>query len=90
MKKKCEICSKKIESYCQCHPNSCYGHNHSLIGASNKKYPENKYTVKEVIASLYWSVTDCDEDFDGNLHLISTLNGSGMKIPLIEILGKKR
>lgn len=54
--------------------------------AKEVKSKPKKYTTREVFDSLYWSITDCDEEVDGNLHIVSTLNGDGTTLPLKDIL----
>lgn len=45
-----------------------------------------KYTIKEFWKSLYYELNDCDGDFDGYLHIVSTIDGSEVKINLKEII----
>lgn len=44
-----------------------------------------KYTVREVLDSLYFEVVDHDSDFDGFIHLTSDLNGLGFKIKIADL-----
>ena len=48
--------------------------------------PKNKYTTQQVFDSCDWDTKDCDEDVDGNLHIVSGLDGNAITIPLLEIL----
>ena len=46
----------------------------------------HKYTVQEFWDSLYWETCDADEDYDGFLHIVSTLNGSEIKVKIADIV----
>lgn len=45
-----------------------------------------KHSVKKVLDSLYWEVVDEDDDYDGNLHITSKIDGSGIRININDIL----
>lgn len=49
-----------------------------------------RYTMKEFWDSLYWELNDCDGDFDGFIHIVSTIDGSEIKIKLKKLLGEDR
>lgn len=53
---------------------------HSLINQPRR------YTMKEFWDSLYYELNDCDGDFDGYLHLVSTIDGSEWKLKLKDLL----
>ena len=46
---------------------------------------ESRHTVREVFDSCYFETVDCDGNKDGFLHIISTINGAEIKIPLDEL-----
>jgi hypothetical protein len=46
-----------------------------------------KYTVREVFDSCYWEIGD-DGEFDGFLHIVSTLTGSELKISIKKMFEK--
>ena len=52
----------------------------------SKPEQEGKYTVKEFWDSLYHEFVDCDEDFDGKIHITSVIDGSGTTIDLKEFM----
>lgn len=45
-----------------------------------------KYTVREVLDSLYWETRDADENYDGFLHLVSSINGMEQKIDIKQLI----
>lgn len=44
---------------------------------------KQKHVINE---DFYWDITDCDDDFDGFLHIVSTRDGSEIKIEIKNIL----
>jgi len=46
-----------------------------------------KYSVEEVLSSLYYTLLNNDDQYDGYLYIVSTLNGQQTKIALNEVLG---
>lgn len=47
---------------------------------------ENKYTVREVLDSLAYSVVDSDDDYDGHIHITSSINGELVKLNIEKLL----
>ena len=47
-----------------------------------------RYTPDEFWKSLYYECCDSDGDYDGYLHLVSSLNGSQIKIPIKDIINE--
>ena len=58
----------------------------SEVCESAPKKVVHKYTVREVFDSLSFSATDCDDDFDGFLHIASDLNGEEVKIQIRDLI----
>jgi hypothetical protein len=52
-----------------------------IIELHEEKKEPKKYTVEEVLNSLYFEEVDSAGDYDGYLHITSTLDGNGTKIP---------
>ncbi len=46
---------------------------------------QKKYTIEEFWRSLYWEIGGADEQYDGLLHIVSTINGTEVKIPIADI-----
>jgi hypothetical protein len=51
-----------------------------IIELHEEKKEPKKYTVEEVLNSLYFEEVDSAGDYDGYLHITSTLDGNGTKI----------
>lgn len=47
-----------------------------------------KYTVQEVLGSLYWETVDADGDRTGYMYITSTINGSQIKIEIDRLLSE--
>ena len=58
----------------------------------DQMWEDKKYTVREVLDSLYFEEVNADDDFDGFIHITSELNGAGTKIEMnkLDILSKVR
>jgi len=46
---------------------------------------KKKYTTQEVFDECSWETVDCDEQPDGNLHIVCGLDGNAIEIPLADI-----
>ena len=53
---------------------------------NEKPKKARKYTIQEFWDSLYWELTDCDDDYDGYLHIVSTINGTEKTILLTDLI----
>ena len=67
---------------CVCCESSCEHCSQELIKEPEEK---RKYTVREVLDSLYWETVDEEDDYDGYLHLTSVLGGEGLKLELKDL-----
>lgn len=62
-----------------------------VMGTSKQNVHEllnrpRRYTMEEFWKSLYWEVESDDGEFDGYIHVVSTIDGSEIKIKLTDFL----